>query len=231
MTVAATDRSPPQEIGDLRLFEGPFEGEQGRVVYQGEEVEPPEGEHTAHEYWIVEKWGADRWRLIDTVATFERGEGYHRHRSDVVDVYPSNDAAVAGLKGYLDSSRGGSDAGELAAPALYDGSIRFFPPNTKREAGYTTTNDRDFDHGHERCRDCVHFIEGGGCHLVQGEIDPSAYCDEYYADYGVFAHGHGGYVEVNLEMIGRKYDLDRDDIEDLVDEIEERAQQRLRESE
>lgn len=111
-----------------------------------------------------------------------------------------------------------------------DGSIRFTPPYTKAEADYRTDEDPDFDTSHDRCQDCVHYIPGGGCHLVQGEIDPEYYCGEFFADYGVFAHDHGSYVEVNSELYGSALDIEDFDIRDFVDEIEERLQQRMRDA-
>lgn len=109
-----------------------------------------------------------------------------------------------------------------------DGSIRFQPQFTKDEAGYRETDAADFDPSHDRCGDCVHYIPENGCHLVQGDIDPEDYCAEFYADYGVFAHEHDQHVEVNFEMRGRKLDFEQSDIQDFVDEIEERLQQQIR---
>lgn len=120
--------------------------------------------------------------------------------------------------------------GETVTPSLFDGSIRFKPAFTKPEADYRSPRDADFDASHDRCGDCVHFIEGGGCHLVQGDIDPSAYCAEFYADYGVFAHDHGDHMEVNAELISPAFDAREANIQDFVDEIEERLQQRRREA-
>lgn len=66
-----------------------------------------------------------------------------------------------------------------------DGSIRFTPVNTKGEANYIP-NPESIPDG-TRCGNCAHFIDGGGCHVVQGEIDPGAVCTEFYADVGIFA--------------------------------------------
>lgn len=123
------------------------------------------------------------------------------------------------------------DRAKTVTHALYDGSIRFMPPYTKADADYHPVNADDFDPDHDRCGSCVHFIEGGGCHLVQGDIDPRAYCEEFYADYGVFAHDHGSHVEVNAELVGPGWDFDERSIEEFVDDLEERLQQRRRELE
>lgn len=109
-----------------------------------------------------------------------------------------------------------------------DGSIRFVPPHTKDDAAYRTPNRRSFDPSHDRCGSCVHYIANGGCHFVQGNIDPEAYCERFYADYGVFAHDHGDEMEVNAELVGENLHPDRAVIEGFVAEIEERLQERER---
>lgn len=120
-------------------------------------------------------------------------------------------------------------SGETVTHALYDGSIRFLPPHTKKEADYLTPSDPQFDDSHSRCGSCVHFIEGGGCHFVQGDIDPAAYCGEFYADYGVFSHLHDDFVEVNAELVSPRWDYRERDIEEFLDDLGERLQQRRRE--
>lgn len=121
--------------------------------------------------------------------------------------------------------------GNTTLAVFPDGSIRFAPPFTKDQAGYVTPDDPSFDATHDRCADCVHFIPGEGCHFVQGRIDGNAYCSEFYADFGAFAHDHGDHVEVNAELVGPEMAFDEADIADFVDEIEERLQQRRRERE
>lgn len=123
------------------------------------------------------------------------------------------------------------ERGQTVTRALYDGSIRFMPPYTKKAAEYQPLGSDEFDQTHDRCGSCVHFIEGGGCHLVQGDIDPEAYCEEFYADYGVFAHEHDDFVEVNAELVGPDWDFSERSIEEFVDDLEERLQQRRRELE
>lgn len=123
------------------------------------------------------------------------------------------------------------DHGNTVTRIFEDGSTRFLAPFSKEEAEYVSPNDPDFDHTHDRCAECVHWIPGGGCHFVQGEIDAAAYCAQFFADYGVFAHEHENHVEVNSELVGSAWDFDESDIQDFVDEIEERLEQRLREKE
>lgn len=137
---------------------------------------------------------------------------------EVLDRLPSRTARVMESAG-----------AEGQARVFEDGSIRFTPPFSKEAADYRRRQDGDFDRGHGRCEACVHYIEGGGCHFVQGEIDPLAYCAEFFSDYGMFAHDHGDYVEVNAELVSPEWDYDGADIRDLVDAIEERLQQRSRE--
>lgn len=70
--------------------------------------------------------------------------------------------------------------------AFEDDSIRFVPQHTKEDAHYTTNIGPEIP-ADARCGNCAHFIPGGGCHVVQGEIDPSGVCLEFYADFGIFA--------------------------------------------
>ncbi|MEF8808925.1 hypothetical protein [Natronomonas sp.] len=106
--------------------------------------------------------------------------------------------------------------------AFDDGSIRFTPPHSKRQAAYRRPGGPDFDPDHERCDSCAHYIPGGGCHLVQGEIDPDAYCEEFYADYGAFGHEHDEFVEVNAEFVGDDFDWEPDDVEEFIDTLDEK---------
>lgn len=121
--------------------------------------------------------------------------------------------------------------GNQVVETFGDTTIRFKPPYSKEEAEYIEPGADVFDPEHHRCGDCVHYISGGGCHFVQGDIRPSAYCAEFYADYGVFAHDHGDHVEVNAELIGEAMAFDERDIHDFLDGVEERLQQRARERE
>lgn len=65
-----------------------------------------------------------------------------------------------------------------------DGSVRFMPRFTKEEADYTDrAESRDIT---VHCEECANYIEGGGCHLVQGPIEPKGFCEEFYSDYVFF---------------------------------------------
>lgn len=223
------DSGPPREIDGLRLFEEPQDGELGRVVYQGRERPNfPEGapHGTAHEYWIVEESTMADWHLVQAIASFDRGEGLDRHIERLVDTFPTNEAGVDAISDHLDEG-----IGNTVINTFDDGSIRFDPNFTKERADYREMDDSDFDRTHERCGSCVHYIPGGGCHFVQGSIDPGDYCEQFYADVGIFAHEHDGHVEINAELVGPNWDPDDADLRDFVDEIEERLEQRKRESE
>lgn len=80
----------------------------------------------------------------------------------------------------------------------------FMPAFTKEEANY---------HGpaqgpepHLDCKDCVNYIEGGGCHIVQGEVDPDGYCEDLFADVAIFGRMDEGEFEVNLAMWGEMFE-------------------------
>ena len=81
------------------------------------------------------------------------------------------------------------------------GATTFVPEFTKQEAKYT---DARSNSDNITCKDCAHYIEGGGCHVVQGEIDPDGKCDNFYSDIGMFVRG-GGTPDVNLVLWGEKF--------------------------
>lgn len=226
--------SPPDFIEDLRLFEGPNEPEMGRIVYQGRErprFAPERGRRIAHEYWFIESDGRRGWKVVQAVATFDRqprGEPtqYRRHVEELVGRAPDNRQALDVVRANADRA-----VGSTVSDVFADESIRFVPPFSKDAADYRDRDDPAFDATHDRCKGCVHYIPGGGCHFVRGEIDPEDYCEEYYADYGVFAHDHGEHVEVNAELVGPNFHPGEADIADFVGEIRERLQQRQREQE
>jgi len=83
-----------------------------------------------------------------------------------------------------------------------DGYIEFLPQYTKEEAEYEVSMGRS----EMNCEDCAHYIDGGGCHVVRGAIEPDAHCENYYADAGFFVRGSGVGTEVkaNLVMWGER---------------------------
>lgn len=207
----------PREVGSLRLFEEPFEGEMGRIVYQGRD-RPDFGTRrgAAHEYWFVEKSGPRDWRVTRAIASFERGEGFDRHIEELVAKVDNNAEGVQIVKERAFETVGGNVFAHFE-----DGSIRFTPDFTKREANYREKGDPAFDDDHKPCATCVHYIPGEGCHMVRGRIKPDEYCEEFFADYGVFGHRHENYVEKNMEMFGGAFDWDERDVDEFVDDVEE----------
>lgn len=125
-------------------------------------------------------------------------------------------------RGYVndDKSIGG---GNSLISVNNDGSVTFMPPFTKEEAGYG-------DGGvatPAKCKDCAHFIEGGGCHFVQGEIDPEDVCEQFYADYGVYGDNDTDVGLSNpVNVWGEKFDWSENDIEDFVRRVRESLEDR-----
>lgn len=109
-----------------------------------------------------------------------------------------------------------------------DGSIRFRPRFTQREASYLYEGDREYDDEHPVCDECAHFIEGGGCHMVEGPIELDGYCEEFYADVGVFAHRHDEGVEENLSVWGYDFDWSISDAEEFAMDIREILEAKIR---
>lgn len=226
-TSAGDGPSPPQEIDGLRLFEKPRDDPMGRIVYQGRErpTFAPRSS-AAHDYWIIEQdpvvTGASA-TLVHAIATFDRGDGFDRHQEHLVDTYPNAKRAVDDIENHLDEG-----VGNTVLETFDDGSIRFWPPHTKEDAEYRRPRDDRFNESHKRCGSCAHYIPGRGCHFVQGEINPRAYCLEYYADYGVFAQRHRNRMDVNAELVGRRFDWNEVSVRDFMDEVRD-SLDRLRE--
>lgn len=105
-----------------------------------------------------------------------------------------------------------------------DGSTRFRPQHSKEEAAYREAGSSRFDPEHGRCGSCVHYIPGGGCHFVEGEIDPEDYCEEFYADIGVFAHQHSDRFDINAVLEGDNWEASPEAVTDFVEAIEDRLE-------
>lgn len=67
----------------------------------------------------------------------------------------------------------------------------FEPPLTKDDAKYDPYVEADREAGLPRCADCIHYIHGGACHLVKGEIDEDGTCE------------HGAVASVTMDNNGR----------------------------
>jgi hypothetical protein len=99
----------------------------------------------------------------------------------------------------------GSQGEAKSGKAKIDGDYTcFIPPFEKQEVDYKGPSEGDKPH--LDCKDCVHYIKGGGCHMVQGEIDKDGYCEDLYSDMGIFARIYNGEFEINLALWGEMFD-------------------------
>lgn len=75
----------------------------------------------------------------------------------------------------------------------------------KQEAGYLEPYENNTQN---KCVNCAHYNEAGGCKVVQGSVDPEAVCRDLYSDVGMFfGLDERGQVEVNLVMYGEEADV------------------------
>ncbi len=109
-----------------------------------------------------------------------------------------------------------------------DGSIRFRPRFSQKEASYLEPGDRSYNSNHKICEECAHFIEGGGCHVVEGPISEDGYCEEFYADVGVYGHKHETGIEENLSIFGYDFDWKITDAKEFAMDIRERLEGEIR---
>jgi hypothetical protein len=109
-----------------------------------------------------------------------------------------------------------------------NGAITFVPEFRKSDAGYVRHGSQNFDSSHSRCEDCAHYIEGGGCHLVQGEIDPKAYCTELFSDISISGHKHPNGVEIPITIWGDGFNWTRQDMQRFVQSVKNKIESRLR---
>lgn len=101
-----------------------------------------------------------------------------------------------------------------------DGSVVMMPPFTKEEASY-----EDRERSSRKCENCVHYLVGGGCAMVQGEIDPQAHCDNFYADVGLFGSNKGEDT-LNLKLWGEEYDFTQFDINRLINQVQDALEEK-----
>jgi len=101
-----------------------------------------------------------------------------------------------------------------------DGSITMMPAFTKEEAMY-----EQHSSSRKNCKECVHYLEGGGCSIVQGNIEPDAHCDNFYADVGIFANNVED-VEINLKLWGERYNFSEGEVMELVNIVKESLTER-----
>jgi len=82
--------------------------------------------------------------------------------------------------------------------------VTFTPPRTKDEARYHEP--AEGPNPELDCMDCAHYIEGGNCHIVQGDVNPEGHCENYYADVGVFAKiTDDSDWNINLRLWGERW--------------------------
>lgn len=68
---------------------------------------------------------------------------------------------------------------EVVRPQGND-EVTLIPPFEKDEVGYV---EGENTHGSwKKCEDCVHYVSGGGCKMVKGDIESDAHCDDLFAD-------------------------------------------------
>lgn len=102
-----------------------------------------------------------------------------------------------------------------------------FKPFSHEDADYREPGDPDFESGHERCESCAHYDDHGNCHIVP-DIEPDGYCAEFYADVGVFGHEHPWGIENNLNLFGESFDWSIEGVENFVNDIRERLEEKIR---
>lgn len=96
------------------------------------------------------------------------------------------------------------------------------PPFDKNEANYLEEGSEEFDPDHKNCQSCAFYVEGGGCLMVQGEIDPEDYCTELYSDVAISGHKHGDEGEEVAEEVtvwGDEYDWEEVDVDDFSEDV------------
>lgn len=108
------------------------------------------------------------------------------------------------ISGFENTEATSEDGNELIE-VYSNGAIEFMPQFTKEEADYhgpAQGGSPELD-----CKDCAHYIEGGGCHIVQGGVDPDGHCENYYADVGFFGRGADipqDKTSINLTLWGER---------------------------
>lgn len=123
-------------------------------------------------------------------------------------------------------SEEGSDTGHGKVRSFRpDGYMEFKPPFTKDESGYTEAASGPNDNA---CQDCSHYVEGGGCLMVQGEIDKNAKCESFYSDIGIFARFKNAGGMITSIHWGEKFDAHAtmDKVRSMIESVKERVNNR-----
>ena len=114
---------------------------------------------------------------------------------------------------------------------IVNGKTSFYPPFTKMQAKYHNPREADkkFPNRDDYCKNCVHYLEGGGCRFVRGNIEENAVCEDFYSDFGVFAdeetmdNPNSG-VHITAYMFGEIYDWDKNEIQEFLDYVKQRME-------
>lgn len=124
------------------------------------------------------------------------------------------------LEGYRDR-----DSGEMRfGDPDVEGEIGpVHKPFSHEEAGYREEGDEEFRRRHKKCRDCAHYDDEGHCHIVP-DIDPDGYCEEFYADVGVFGVRDGSVTRTNLYLIGHGFDWVKASLREFLNKIRDRLE-------
>lgn len=106
---------------------------------------------------------------------------------------------------------------EVGGPENRDFVVK---PFTQQQAKYRQRGDPQFSESHPKCKDCAHFDGHGNC-LIVPNIEPDEYCEEFFADVGVFGVEVGAIPDVNLTVFGEDFDWSRGKIENFMDRVKE----------
>lgn len=123
--------------------------------------------------------------------------------------------------------RGGDERRVREKAEIVDGKTVFVPPYEKDEVEYHGPGEGE--NSHLDCKDCVHYIKGGGCHMVQGEVDRDGYCEDLFADMGLFARLYEGQFQINLALWGEMFEdrFGRVSFQAIADRVKEAIQRKL----
>jgi len=140
------------------------------------------------------------------------------------DISEARDGGVEPIELDIEEDRSGSRRpsreGEKRQPV--DGEeTSIIPPYTKPEASYHPPEEGPKPH--LDCKDCVHYVQGGGCKMVRGEVDPDGYCEDLFADFGLFGTMDNTEFKVNLAVWGEMFEdrFQNVSITEMADEIKE----------
>ena len=145
-----------------------------------------------------------------------------RRRGDIPE-----DSGGAEIDSGAYSDNRATASGNSVVKTHANGSVTFMPQFNKEQADYIGPQDRARDRSHSPCSSCAHYIEGGGCHLVRGGIEPDGYCEEFYSDVSISAHAHPSQVEIPITIWGEDFDWSLGDLSKFVKTVEQKIRSKL----